>query len=168
MLLFRGNFRHRDRDGLIVKYKKYFFLVALIYLSIARGVDFPNELFGERLGSSVTELNGIKKTHAYQTIEFKPRKPDKRLEIYLASYDLDNKIIALHGYKRAMEPAECASVRDTLIEDASKKYGITFTKKTRASGSEYFYSESEMTAMVVECRKRGTRLRVALAYKRKR
>jgi hypothetical protein len=148
---------------------KYFFLALYLFgfTSFVQADNIPRELFGVKLGADLSKLDGVQDTQAYQTVSFLPPQPDTRLDVYWASHGKANKISGIHGYKFNMQPKECRSLRDDVINSVSSKYNISFLLKKRKSGSEYYYSESKDVAIVIDCREKETRLRIALAMKRK-
>ena len=149
---------------------KLSFLVLFIfgYVPLILAADLPNELFGVTLGSNVAKLNGVADTNAYQTVSFIPTKIDERFDVFWASHNKENIITEIHSYKVGMKQQECLILRNNIVNEYSKKYGIEFKRKIRKSGSEYLFSESKEMAVVIDCRDKGTRLRLALAKKRKK
>lgn len=128
--------------------------------------DLPKELFGVELGVSLSELDDVKKTRAYQTVSFTPPKPDIRLSVYWASHDKSKKVLGVHGYKFDLQPQECNNLMGDIINTESKKHNIVFQLKKRKSGSEYYFFEHAGVALVIDCRDKGTRLRYALSKKK--
>ena len=145
------------------------FLLAIYLFGVsafAYAGGFPSELFGVELGSDISELKGVKDTRAYRTVSIVPPNPDGRLDLYLANYDEGKKVVGIHAYKANLQPQECRVLRNAVADDLSKKYDVVFRIKKRESGTEYYYSEFEGKAIVIDCRNNGTRLRVALAINR--
>ena len=149
---------------------KLHYYVALLSVlfpgSISQAAGLPNELFGARIGENIDSLENVMDTNASNTLSFTPSNPDGRLGVYWATHDEERNITAIHAYQFEMLADDCLILRDSIVSESSNKYGIEFSLITRSTGTEYFGSESECMAIVVDCRNAGTRLRFALAIKR--